>query len=120
MISAFMDEVNEIRDFFKTLLFRGKRDVRMIMDVFLWYSSFSLYGLLCPSFPWDLLDQEIRCVFKVCNKQLTEDHYSALRKHLYAYSSGKLNHRQLIALCEVRDLLTNVHLQYPSSFLYCS
>ncbi len=52
--------------------------------------------------------QEIRFVFKICNKQLAGEHYVPLKQYLYGYASGKLNRRQLVALCEVSTVVHSV------------
>ena len=41
-------------------------------------------------------------MFRLCQEELKADKYSPVRHSLYSYTTGKLNHRQFIALCEVR------------------
>ena len=46
--------------------------------------------------------QEIRGLFRICTPQFAGEQYRPIRKFLYGYTSGKLSHKQLVALCEVR------------------
>ena len=49
--------------------------------------------------------QEIRGVFRVCKPQLRDDKYAVIRQSLYSYANGQLSHKQLVALCEVRNVV---------------
>ena len=93
MLTTFPEEGDAIRDLFRTLLYKGKRDVRPHPN------HTHILKTTPPSHP-----QEIRGLFRVCNKHFEEDQYDTLRQYLYNYTTGKLNHRQLLALCEVRRM----------------
>lgn len=93
MLTNFTEEGDEIRELFRTLLLKGKRDVSA--------STLPLPPQLPHYTPSHTDPQEIRFIFKVCSQQFTGELYHALRPHLYGYSSGKLNHKQFTALCEV-------------------
>ncbi len=87
MMKHFPNEESGIRDLFRSLVFKGKRDVSVC--------------LLTLSFTFDSVSQDIRGVFRVCKPPLVSKQYSNIRQYLYNYASGQLSHRQLLALCEV-------------------
>ncbi|XP_064383534.1 uncharacterized protein LOC135332129 isoform X2 [Halichondria panicea] len=51
---------------------------------------------------------EIRGVFRVCKLQLTKERYSSVRQHMYGFASGRLSHKQLLAVCELLVLAMDV------------